>query len=78
MSAYASKHHDIPEDTIWQFMVDLLQAVKHLHERNLVHMDIKPDNIFVSFDGVCKLGDFGCVVDLKKVGQFLFDLIIIS
>ena len=43
------------------------QAVKHLHDHNLVHMDIKPDNIFISVDGVCKLGDFGLVLDMSKV-----------
>ena len=43
------------------------QAVKHLHDNNLVHVDIKPDNIFLSYDGVCKLGDFGLVIDLTKV-----------
>ena len=67
MSAYAEKHHNIPESTIWQFIIDLLKACKHLHDRNLVHMDIKPDNIFISFDGLCKLGDFGLVIDLEKV-----------
>jgi membrane-associated tyrosine/threonine-specific cdc2-inhibitory kinase len=66
LSAYAEKHHDIPESTIWKFIIDLLQACKHLHDRSLVHMDIKPDNIFISFDGVCKLGDFGLVIDLKN------------
>ena len=67
MSAYAEKHHNIPESTIWDFLIDLLLAFKHLHDRKLVHMDIKPDNIFISFEGYCKLGDFGLVIDLKKV-----------
>jgi membrane-associated tyrosine- and threonine-specific cdc2-inhibitory kinase len=67
LSAYAEQHHNIPEPVIWKFLVDLLKALKHLHERQLVHMDIKPENIFISYDGVCKLGDFGLMIDLKKV-----------
>ena len=67
MNKYAETHHDIPETEIWKIIVDLLQALKHLHERNLAHMDIKPDNIFISFDGSYKLGDFGLVIDLKNV-----------
>lgn len=44
-----------------------LQALKHLHDHNLIHMDIKPENIFISKEGICKLGDFGLVIDLSKV-----------
>ncbi|XP_067655184.1 membrane-associated tyrosine- and threonine-specific cdc2-inhibitory kinase-like [Haliotis asinina] len=66
LSNFADSNHEITETTIWNYLVDLLMAVKHLHEHNLIHMDIKPDNIFVSFDGVCKLGDFGLVLDLSK------------
>ena len=65
LSTYAETHHNIPELQIWRILVDLLQAVKHLHARKLVHMDIKPENIFMAFDGSCKLGDFGLVLDLK-------------
>ncbi|CAB4058458.1 PKMYT [Lepeophtheirus salmonis] len=39
---------------------------KHLHEHDLIHMDIKPENIFIGRDGICKLGDFGIVIDLAK------------
>ena len=35
------------EDTVWECMVDLLLGVNHLHEHDLVHMDIKPENIFI-------------------------------
>ena len=54
----------------------MLKAVKHLHDHDLVHMDIKPENIFVTADNVCKLGDFGLVLDLTKV-RVLSDCIIL-
>lgn len=66
LSKYAEMHHSIPEKIIWDFLVDLLQAIKHLHDHNLIHMDIKPENIFISHDKICKLGDFGLVIDLNK------------
>jgi len=61
---YCEKNNEIAENLVWGYLVDLLQAVQHLHNHDLVHMDIKPDNIFFGFDGRCKLGDFGLIVDL--------------
>ncbi|XP_014779409.1 membrane-associated tyrosine- and threonine-specific cdc2-inhibitory kinase isoform X1 [Octopus bimaculoides] len=63
---FAEKNHNISETLIWKFLVDLLMALKHLHVHNLVHMDIKSENIFLSFDDICKLGDFGLVLDVSK------------
>jgi len=59
----------LDQDIIWAYMVDLLRAVNHLHEHDLVHMDIKPENIFIGMDGICKLGDFGLVIDLTTGDQ---------
>jgi len=39
---------------------EILLALELLHKSNLVHLDIKPDNIFVK-NGQFKLGDFGLV-----------------
>merc|ERR1712032_248796 len=39
-------------------------GIKHLHDKNLCHMDIKPENIFVK-DGVFKIGDMGLVTVIK-------------
>lgn len=64
-----SEEHKLPERAIWNILLDLLQAIKHLHDHDLIHMDIKPDNIFISFDGIAKLGDFGLMcssLDLNK------------
>lgn len=38
---------------------DILTALESCHSQNVIHRDIKDDNIFVSSDGAYKLGDFG-------------------
>ena len=38
---------------------DILTALIYCHNHNIIHRDIKDDNIFVSEDGIYKLGDFG-------------------
>ena len=63
----SEEKHDLPESQIWDYLIDLLLAVQHLHDHDLIHMDIKPENIFIGMDGICKLGDFGLVIDLAKM-----------
>ena len=38
---------------------DIAKALKICHENNIIHRDVKLNNIFVSRDGKFKLGDFG-------------------
>lgn len=44
---------------------DVLTALVSCHAQNVIHRDIKDDNIFVSADGAYKLGDFGVSKMLK-------------
>lgn len=39
--------------------LDVARALEHAHSRNIVHRDIKPDNILITRSGVAKLGDLG-------------------
>jgi mitosis inhibitor protein kinase SWE1 len=36
-----------------------MQGLKHVHEQGYVHLDLKPANVLVSFEGVLKIADFG-------------------
>ena len=49
-----------------QLGIDMCRALEVCREMNIVHRDIKPDNIFVSSGGKFKLGDFGVARTIEK------------
>ncbi len=43
-------------------MKQLVSAINHAHENNIIHRDIKPQNVLVKDDGTIKITDFGIAV----------------
>ena len=51
--------NEIDEMTVIKLGIDMCQALERCSIKNIIHRDIKPDNIFLSSMGDFKLGDFG-------------------
>lgn len=57
LSQHLSRH--APEDEALRLGRDMCNTLRLCRKRNIIHRDIKPQNIMVSRDGDYKLGDFG-------------------
>ncbi len=49
--------------------LQVLDAVKYAHEKNVIHRDLKPSNIFVTESGQVRLLDFGVAKLLQENGD---------
>lgn len=67
LESYIKTLKNVNEHFYWRVFVDILLAVKALHDHNLIHLDIKLENILIDEDGVCKLSDFGLVINEQRV-----------
>ncbi|KAK8841739.1 hypothetical protein M9Y10_026686 [Tritrichomonas musculus] len=53
------------EEEILYIFVQIVLALKYIHDRNIIHRDIKPQNIFISSDNYVKIGDFNVCKQLQ-------------
>ncbi|KAG1788014.1 uncharacterized protein HD556DRAFT_1405954 [Suillus plorans] len=49
----------LDEARVWKIMVDLSNGLRFIHEAGIIHLDLKPANIFLTREGRFKIGDFG-------------------
>ncbi|EDO18541.1 hypothetical protein Kpol_2001p46 [Vanderwaltozyma polyspora DSM 70294] len=60
-----AKNTRLDDWRIWKIIVELCLALRFIHDScNIVHLDLKPANVMITFEGNLKLGDFGMATHL--------------
>lgn len=55
----------LPEREVKFFFKQICNAVRFLHSKNIIHRDIKPQNVLQCMDGKILIGDFSSAVQAK-------------
>ncbi|KAH8050413.1 protein kinase [Aureococcus anophagefferens] len=64
---HRQRFHPTPEN-LWAFLRQMFLALELLHRNGLVHLDIKPGNVFLKGEATFKLGDFGLATQKQSGG----------
>ncbi|XP_061073277.1 serine/threonine-protein kinase Nek3 isoform X2 [Conger conger] len=61
-------------DVILRWFAQMCLGAKHVHDKRVLHRDLKSKNIFLTDNGTVKLGDFGsaCVLNSSKAYAYSY------
>ncbi|KAH0793337.1 AGC family protein kinase [Histomonas meleagridis] len=66
ISRRKAKRRPFKEDEIWRFLLQSLHGLQVLHNRGIIHRDIKSANILMCAPDLFKIGDLGISTVLKQ------------
>ena len=66
-----NKHPKLPLDLCIFIAKEVARAISAVHRNQVLHRDIKPQNIFISYSGEVKLGDLGLAKEFNEANQLM-------
>ena len=73
LNNFLDKREHLTEFEAQCYLKQIIQGLKYLHDRNIIHRDLKLENIFLTENMEVKLGDFGLALQLKKDEENIMD-----
>lgn len=66
MAAHTSQGELLPGDEVLRYGRAIADALDYAHARNVIHRDVKPQNVLVAGDGRVVLTDFGLALNTQQ------------
>ncbi|GET90917.1 protein kinase-like protein [Leishmania tarentolae] len=69
LTSIVKKFTHLTEPVMQLYTFQILRGLQYLHDKGVVHRDIKGENILIDGYGVAKLADFGCSKSLANIAN---------
>ncbi|CAD2217956.1 Protein tyrosine kinase/Protein kinase domain containing protein, putative [Angomonas deanei] len=69
LTSILRKFSELTEPVMQLYTYQILRGLRYLHDKGVVHRDIKGENILIDGFGVAKLADFGCSKSLANIAN---------
>ncbi|KAG5472527.1 hypothetical protein LSCM1_03928 [Leishmania martiniquensis] len=69
LTSIVRKFTHLTEPVMQLYTFQILKGLQYLHDKGVVHRDIKGENILIDGYGVAKLADFGCSKSLANIAN---------
>lgn len=56
----------LPEEKCKEMLLQIANGLNYLHERNIIHRDLKCENILINQENKCQIADFGFARKLEE------------
>lgn len=66
IAAHTSQGDLLPGDEVMRYGRAIADALDYAHARNVIHRDVKPQNVLVAADGRVVLTDFGLALNIQQ------------